>query len=90
MVDSDLFLKRRGFGQTARPDAWWIQSLLVFLGFSAFIVYATWAAFQGSHYTWGPYLSPFYSPEILAHLDIAGSAPNPIGGLAGFPGRRLC
>jgi hypothetical protein len=35
------------------------------MGLSAFIVYATWAAFQGEHYHWGPYLSPFYSPEIF-------------------------
>ena len=29
------------------------------------MVYATWAAFQGTHYTSGPYLSPFYSPELF-------------------------
>ena len=27
----------RGWGQTARPDAWWIQPVVVFLGLSAFI-----------------------------------------------------
>jgi len=48
-----------------RPDAWWVQPLLTFLGLSAFIVYATWAAFQGAHYRWGNYLSPFYSPELF-------------------------
>src|SRR4030095_1439208 len=53
------------FGQTARRDAWWLQPLLVFAVLSSFIVYATWAALQGEHYTWGPYLSPFYSPEIF-------------------------
>jgi hypothetical protein len=37
----------------------------VFLGLLTFVVYATWAAFQGEHYTYGPYLSPFYSPEIF-------------------------
>ena len=34
-------------------DAWWIPPLIVFLGLSTFLVYATWAAFQGdnrSHY----------------------------------------
>ena len=56
---------RRGFGQTERRDVWWIQPLLVFLGLSTFIVYATWAAFQGDHYSYGPYISPFYSPEIF-------------------------
>ncbi|MDQ2898781.1 MAG: succinate dehydrogenase [Acidobacteriota bacterium] len=56
---------RGRFGQTARRDFWWVTPLLVFLGFSAFIVYSTWAAFQGNHYRFGPYLSPFYSPELL-------------------------
>jgi hypothetical protein len=59
-----LPLADRAFGQTARRDAWWVQPLLVFLGLSAFIVYATWAALQGSNYRYGPYLSPFYSPEL--------------------------
>src|SRR6201987_2841343 len=58
-------LKVASFGQTSRPDAWWVQPLVVFLGLSAFIVYATWAAFQGSYYRFGPYLSPFYSPELF-------------------------
>ena len=40
----------RGFGQTERRDTWWVTPLAVFLGFSSFIVYATWAAFQGEHY----------------------------------------
>ena len=55
----------RGFGQTSRRDLWWAQPLAVFLGFSTFIAYATWAAFQGNHYYSGPYLSPFYSPELF-------------------------
>ena len=53
------------FGQTARRDAWWLQPLLVFATLSSFAIYATWAALQGEHYSWGPYLSPFYSPEIF-------------------------
>src|SRR5438093_12087773 len=55
----------RGFGQTTRRDTWWVQPLAVFLVLSGFIVYATWAALQGDHYRWGPYLSPFYSPEVF-------------------------
>jgi hypothetical protein len=58
-------LNRRSFGETARRDAWWAQPLVVFLGLSTFIVYSTWAAFQGAHYHFGPYLSPFYSPEVF-------------------------
>src|SRR5688572_27505340 len=47
-----------GFGVTARKDIWWARPLFVFLGLSSFIVYATWAAFQGEHYAIGPYISP--------------------------------
>ncbi len=65
MAYADASLTRRGFGQTMRPDAWWVQPALVFLGLSMFIVYSTWAAFQGAHYRYGSYLSPFYSPELF-------------------------
>ncbi len=61
-----LPLKQRSFGETSRRDLWWLQPLLVFLGLSAFVVYSTWAALQGAHYTYGPYLSPFYSPELFS------------------------
>ncbi|MGZ3406784.1 MAG: succinate dehydrogenase [Polyangia bacterium] len=40
--------------------------LVVFTVFTSFIVYATWAAFQGAHYTHGPYLSPLYSPLLFS------------------------
>ncbi len=65
MSSIDVPLKQVGFGQTARKDTWWREPLLVLLGFSAFIVYSTWAALQGDHYSWGPYLSPMYSPLII-------------------------
>jgi hypothetical protein len=70
-------LAPRGFGETSRRDPWWTSPLIVFLGFFAFIVYATWAAFQGEHYWWGPYLSPFYSPEIFGRPDEALFGPKP-------------
>ena len=66
-----------GFGHTARRDAWWVKPFLVFLAFSAFMVYATWAAFQGDHYAVGPYLSPFYSPEIFGDSPHAWFGPKP-------------
>jgi hypothetical protein len=67
----------RRFGETARHDAWWIQPLVVFLGLSTFLVYSTWAAFQGDHYTSGPYLSPFYSPEIFGDSPHSWFGPRP-------------
>ena len=74
MSSTNVSLQPRSFGQTLRPDAWWAQPLLVFLGLSTFIVYSTWAAFQGEHYFSGPYLSPFYSPELW------GSSPHSLFG----------
>jgi hypothetical protein len=58
-------LQTRAFAETARADAWWLQPLAVFVGLGAFVAYSTWAAFQGEHYRFGPYLSPFYSPELF-------------------------
>lgn len=65
MSSFDVPLERGGFGKTARRDAWWVYPLLTFLGLGAFLVYANWAAFQGNHYSFGPYLSPMYSPLIF-------------------------
>ena len=55
------------FGETQRRDSWWLEILPVFLVLSGFGVYATFRAFEGKLYEWGPYLSPFYSPLIDPH-----------------------
>lgn len=65
MPQIDVPLVQGRFGATSRPDTWWVQPLAVFLGFAAFIVYSTWAAFQGDFYRFGPYISPMYSPELF-------------------------
>jgi len=65
----------RRFGRTARSDTWWLQPLVVFCGLGAFIVYSTWAAFQGNHYYVHPYLSPFYSPVLFTDTSVPGAAP---------------
>lgn len=67
----------RPFGQTKRPDAWWLYPALTFLGLGAFVVYSTWAAFQGVHYSYGPYLSPMYSPELFGSSPHAWFGPPP-------------
>jgi hypothetical protein len=66
--------------RTLRQDRWWAFPLLTFLGFSAFIVYATWRAFSGDGYYSTPYLSPFYSPCLTASC-VEGSSDlgQPIG-----------
>jgi hypothetical protein len=57
---------QRSWGQTSRRDNWRLQPAIVFTALSIFVVYATWAAFQGDHYEYGPYLSPFYSPVLFS------------------------
>jgi len=78
LSQSELVLsKRRGFGETTRPDNWWVQPGVVFTVLSSFIVYSTWAAFQGVHYSFGNYLSPFYSPEIFGDSSHSLFGPKP-------------
>ena len=67
----------RGFLETTRKDNWWIQPVVTLAGFLTFVIYSTWAAFQGKNYVLGGpsdigaqnLLSPFYSPVIW---DAAG------------------
>jgi hypothetical protein len=77
MAHAQLPVIRRRFGETMRRDPWWVQPAIVLILLSSFIVYATWAAFQGRHYTHGPYLSPFYSPELFGDSPHAWFGPKP-------------
>ena len=76
MPQIDVPLVRGRFGETSRSDTWWLQPLVVFLGLSTFIVYATWAALQGNNYHYGPYLSPFYSPLLYGDAPFAWFGPD--------------
>src|SRR5687767_646233 len=70
-------LRRRGWGETMRRDAWWIQPAIVFVILSGFLAYATWAAFQNAHYEYGNYLSPFYSPLLFGNSPTSWFGPKP-------------
>ncbi|RIL11497.1 MAG: succinate dehydrogenase [Proteobacteria bacterium] len=70
-------LKPGGFLKTQRRDTWWLQPVIVISVLGGFIIYATWAAFQGANYHFGPYLSPFYSPEILGDSSHSWFGPKP-------------
>src|SRR6202161_40597 len=51
---------------TLRTDRWWMSPLRIDLGFAAFVIYATFRAFQ-QNYFFVPkyhYLTPFYSPCV--------------------------
>ena len=62
MTQAELTLPRRSFGQTMRADVWWVSPLIVFLGLGAFVVYSTWAAFQGRRAVFG---SPVIITAVL-------------------------
>ncbi len=69
---------RRGWGQTMRRDAWWVQPVVVFVILSSFLAYATWAAFQNAYYEYGNYLSPFYSPLLFGDSATAWFGAKPL------------
>src|SRR5437667_5707609 len=77
MASTEAAIKLSAFGHTMRPDAWWAQPSLIFIVLSTFIVYATWAAFQGEHYFYGPYISPFYSPALFGNSPHSWFGPKP-------------
>ncbi len=77
MAEVDVPLSRVKWGQTQRKDNWWLGPAIVFTILTSFIAYATWAAFQNAHYTFGNYLSPFYSPEIWGSSPHALLGPKP-------------
>ena len=69
---------RQGLGATLRRDRWWIEPLWTGLGFLTFVLYSSWAAFQGEHYYAETYLSPFYSPELFGDSPHAWFGPKPV------------
>jgi hypothetical protein len=75
----------RAFGQTSRRDSWWLFPAITLVYFLSFIVYSTWAAWQGNHYFYtgggAQYLSPMYSPVLWSDLSINAETGQP-----NFPG----
>jgi hypothetical protein len=55
---------RSGFAATERRDAWWVAPLAQGVTLAVLACYANWAAYQGTNYRVGGYLSPLYSPLI--------------------------
>lgn len=66
MAGSPTLLPESRLGSTLRRDSWWVELLPVIILLGGFGLYATLRAFEGAFYSWGPYLSPFYSPLIDA------------------------
>jgi len=64
MAGSPTLLPESRLGATLRRDAWWVEIIPIICLMGGFSLYATFRAFEGKLYEWGPYLSPFYSPLI--------------------------
>ncbi|MGA9937245.1 MAG: hypothetical protein WBC67_03440 [Candidatus Acidiferrales bacterium] len=64
MAETSAARPASSFGSTLRRDAWWVENLPFIIVLSAFGIYTTWRAFEGTYYYVAPYLSPFYSPLI--------------------------
>ncbi|MFN0165975.1 MAG: succinate dehydrogenase [Bryobacteraceae bacterium] len=77
MAAPDLIWKDNRFLATSRRDSWWTEPMFDFVFLATFLLYANWAAWQGNHYFSGPYLSPFYSPEIWGDSSHALLGPKP-------------
>ena len=90
MAASGASAAKGGLGSTLRRDAWWVEIIPIILVMGGFSVYATWRAFEGRFYEWGPYLSPFYSPLIDPHHQWWKLSPAVLilGGPLGF--RATC
>jgi len=95
MAYADTLPKQRGFGETTRTDTWWLQPLVVLLGFSAFIIYSTWAAFQGvadlhnhmCHYWYGGLHGENGGANYLSPFyspEFWGNSPHSLGQLPGW------
>lgn len=50
MAQLTLAEPEKGYGATLRRDAWWLYPLFTVLGFSAFLIYGTWAAWQDGNF----------------------------------------
>ena len=67
---------------TLRTDRYWVQPVVTFAVLTAFVGYASWAAFVNKNYYVGAsfnrdYISPFYSPCLTASC-VPGSHPSTV------------
>ncbi len=71
--------------RTLRTDRWWLQPAITFGVLIAFIIYATFRAFEKKYYFSEPLISPFYSPCLsTACLDGSAHFGTPIGTITLF------
>ena len=89
MTKSELRVIESGFGRPCVLMPGGCNLFLYSWGLSTFIIYSTWAAFQAQHYAFGPYLSPFYSPEIFGSSSHNWFDPSRNGGRFFYRGYKF-
>ncbi len=67
----------RGFGETSRRDAWWVEPLVVFVVLGRSSSTRRGRRSRTRTTTFGPYLSPFYSPVLFGDSPHAWFGPKP-------------
>ncbi len=60
--------------RTLRRDRWWRAPTMSAVVLTAFVVYATVAAFWNADYYYRPYISPFYSPCLVAGCHLSAES----------------
>ena len=79
--------RSRGFAQTGRTDAWWVQPGVTALGLLLFFGYLTLRAFDATHVWHEPYISPTVAPPLFTPAaGYPGSVPVEHAWLGAFPG----
>lgn len=91
--------QRRGFLQTMRRDAWWVEAVLTLVVLLGFLVWANYRVFEGAHYFSGHsagatnavtnYLTPFYSPLFFEQPGMAPSGHAWFGSKSDAPWKHL-
>ena len=78
MAHAQLPLVRRRFGETMRRDRWWVQpGDRLPPALQLHRATPPGRPSRATHYTYGPYLSPFYSPELFGDSPHAWFGPKP-------------
>jgi hypothetical protein len=75
-------IRSKGFAKTLRNDKWWLYPAIIVFGFTSFMIYGFWSAWQADYYWYsagqegfGGYLAPFYSPLLFIKEGVEGAAP---------------
>jgi hypothetical protein len=69
-----------------RNDRWWVEPFVTMGFYTLFILYGLLRVFENQHSHWGPYLAPFYAPDLVTWFGLDRYLPlSAAFYVAGFP-----